>query len=121
VCREPIAYVWNDGQCQIIIPPPYFGNTNYLNVPIQFHPVKDFASTEKVTDEWEELIFTMPDETMEQLWAYNPVTNRTEQRPYDGTGIKYIIITKEGVTIDPKAFSEFIKKTMEGAQGNKPD
>lgn len=113
--------VWNDDQCEIIIPPPYFGNKNYLEVPIQFNPVRDFASKEKVTDECEELTFTMPDETRKHLWAYNPETDQTEQRSYDGTGIKYIIITKEGVTVDPKAFSEFIKKTMEGDRGSKPD
>jgi hypothetical protein len=48
---------WSDGQCDFV-PPPYFPIDRFLEIPILFHPVKDFASTEKVTDEWEDLIIT---------------------------------------------------------------
>jgi len=37
------------------------------------------------------------------------------------TSNKYIIVTKEGVTVDPKAFSKFIMETMEGRQDHKAD
>jgi hypothetical protein len=107
--------IWSDNQCQVIIPPPYFANEHYLDVPVQSHALRDFASTEKVTDEWEELSFTMLEST-DQIVAYNSETNEMKQYSFDETGIKYIIITKEGITVDPKAFSQFIKETMEGGE-----
>lgn len=98
----------------IITPPPYFGNDNYLSIPVHSHVVRDFASSEKLTDEWEELTFIAPEDSDKKLWAYDTITDKMEQRPYDGTGIKYMIITKEGVSVDPKAFSQFIRNAMEG-------
>lgn len=110
--------IWSDGQCQIIIPPPYFANEQHLGVPVHAHALRDFASTEKVTDEWEELTFTMLEST-DQLVSYDPESNEMKQRPFDRAGIKYMVITKEGVTVDPKAFSQFIKDAMEGEAGPK--
>ena len=41
------------------------------------------------------------------------IKDKFEQKEYGPAGIKYIIITKDGLTINPKIFSAFIKEQME--------
>lgn len=102
---------WND-EIEIVLPPPYFLHEQYLQEPVFDYGVKDFASPNKVIDEEDEIIIALPEDYKENLTAYDPVTDTTTLRSFDGTPIKHITIMKEGVSVDPKALSAFIKEVM---------
>ncbi len=81
-------------------------------MPMSFK--RDLSSIEKVMDEEEDIIFLLDRESLKNSWSYDPVTDKHEQKVYDPAGVKYIIITKEGLTVNPKEFSSFIREQMEG-------
>lgn len=56
----------------------------------------------------------MDAELLKNAWSYDPVTDTYEQKGYGSAGLKYMILTKRGLTIDPKEFSAFIREQMEG-------
>jgi len=98
----------------IILPPPYFANEDALTalMPVPF--IRDMCSIDKVEDEEDKIIIQVDPESLTNLSRYDPVTDTHEDAEYNLDIPKYIILTKDGVTIDPKNLSAFIKKQMEG-------
>ena len=74
---------------------------------------RDFSSEQEIRDEEETITTVINAESLKDAVSYDPATDETVKRPYNPSGFKYIILTREGVTVDPKAFSAFIKEQME--------
>lgn len=100
----------------VVIPPPYFFDqaTMAKAMPVSF--MTDLYSTEKVTDDEESLSLVLDPESLKNSVSYNPETQKIERTENGNNGIKYLILTKGNVTIDPKAFSTFIKEQTEGTK-----
>ncbi|MCW3108918.1 MAG: endonuclease [Segetibacter sp.] len=102
------------GDLNVVIPPPYFINQEIMK---QSHPISfmhDLSSDIQVLDDEEIISFQMDPKDLENMSCYDPVTDTHAQRPFDRSGIKHIIITKEGVAVDPKELSKFITEQLEG-------
>lgn len=97
----------------IVIPPPYFVNKADMDAAFPTSFIRDLASTEKITNEEESVTYVLDAESLKNAWAYDPVTDKHEQKEYGSAGLKYMILTKNGLTVDPKEFSAFIREQME--------
>jgi len=82
-----------------------------IAMPVPFE--RDLSSGNKIDNE-EETFIMMPDpDALRNACVYNPATGKIEQGIANFGTMKYVILVKKGMTIDPSEFSEFIKKTME--------
>lgn len=97
----------------ILLPPPYFvGQEDMVNsLPTPF--LRDMTSSAKVDNEEDNIIFQIAHDSLKDLYYYDPATDKYEQTGYNPVTPKYLIITKEGVTVNPKELSAFIKAEME--------
>jgi hypothetical protein len=102
------------GNLDVVIPPPYFTNERIIQQsdPIPFF--QDLSGIAQILDDEEIISIQMEPEVLENMSCYDPVTDAHSQRPIDRSGLKHIIIAKEGVVIDPKELSVFIAEQMEG-------
>ena len=103
----------NNQETTIVWPPPYFTNEGNLAIANPQRFERDFSSANKVEDETEGITLQMDMSSPESNVAYDPVTDKIYERAYSAEGIKYLIMTRDGVTIDPKALSAFIREQME--------
>jgi len=97
----------------IPIPPPYFTDPKVMDISMPWSYNRDFSSEQEIRDEEETITTVINAESLKDAVSYDPATDETVKRPYNPSGFKYIILTREGVTVDPKAFSAFIKEQME--------
>ncbi len=97
----------------IPLPPPYFTDPSVMGISIPRSYSRDISSEKEVIDEQETISMIMNPDGMVNTSCYDPATDQISQRPYDPAKPKYLILTKDGVTVDPKAFSVFIRKQME--------
>jgi hypothetical protein len=97
-----------------VIPPPYFINKEDMDIAQPMPFIRDLSFNEKVTDEEESITYLMDAESLKNAWAYDPITDRYEQNEYGMEEIKYIILIKDGLAVDAKELSAFIKEQMEG-------
>lgn len=102
----------NLDEWQTILPPPYFLREKIMKdaFPIPFF--KDLTSTTEVKDEEDSFPIQVDPKYLESAWSYNPATDTHQQEKLDLSQIKHIILAKEGVMVDPKELSDFIKKEM---------
>ena len=99
----------------IPIPPPYFTNQQSLEnaMPSGFH--RDLSSNESIINEEEIIKYSLDTEDLSNSCVYNPSIDEVTQNIYERGPIKFLIMTRDGVTVDPKTFSTFIKKQMESS------
>jgi hypothetical protein len=100
----------------VVMPPPYFFDQATMAKAMPMSFMTDLYSTEKVTDDEESLSLVLDPESLKNSVSYNPETQKIERTENESNGIKYLILTKGNVTIDPKAFSTFIKEETEGTK-----
>lgn len=98
----------------IIMPPPYFINKADMEAAMPISFIRNLASNEKITDEEESVTYVLDAESLKNAWAYDPATDKYEQKEYGAAGLKYMILTKNGLTVNPKELSAFIREQMEG-------
>jgi hypothetical protein len=96
-----------------VIPPPYFFDQATMAKAMPMSFMTDLHSTEKVTDDEESLSLVLDPESLKNSVIYNPETQEIQRTETETHGIKYLILTKGDVTIDPGAFSTFIKEQTE--------
>ena len=92
------------------VPPPYFTNQQNMEIAIPISYLRDFSSNEKIIDEEEIITLKMDPESLKNVSSYDPSTDQFIHRPYEQAPIKYLIITRDGITVDPKIFSAFIRE-----------
>jgi hypothetical protein len=100
------------GAFNVIHPPPYFFNQSIMESEVPTAYSRDLCSTEKVTDEEEHLTLTLSPESLKNTVKYDLEKDQIQKAEFDVAGIKYLILTKGNVTVDPKALSLFIKEQM---------
>jgi hypothetical protein len=79
-------------------------------MPVPF--IRDLSSTIRVENEEESIMFRLDPDSIKGLWCYDPATDTYKHEQFDPANLKHLVITKEGVTVDPKELSAFIKKEM---------
>jgi hypothetical protein len=99
---------------QGIFPPPYFTNDDNMKFaqPVEF--LRDFSTKQLVENEEESIGIKLDDSVLENLVAYDRATGEFAKKPFGQNKTKYIILTKPGMTADPKELSDFIEKELEG-------
>ena len=75
---------------------------------------RDLSSTTQVLDEEETFTIQLDTNVSENTWCYDPLTDKHEQKPHNLDDLQYMVIARNGVTIDPKELSAFIDKQMNG-------
>lgn len=100
----------------VFFPPPYFTNEQNMEIAMPEYFRRDLASNVKITDEEERIVFAIDQTSINKTWGYDPATDTFAEKKYNPDSIKYIVMTAEGVTIDPKALSAFITKEMKVLQ-----
>ena len=99
---------------QGIFPPPYFTNDDNMKYALPIEFLKDFSAKPPIEDEEERIGFRLDESAHEKLVAYDTTTGEFVQKSFGENPTKYIILTKPGMTVDPKELSDFIQKEMEG-------
>jgi hypothetical protein len=94
----------------ILVPPPYF--INYKNMKIAFPSsyFRDLADHEKITNEEEIITFQLDPKSIENTAIYDTLKGEFIKEEREFGKVKYLIIMREGMTIDPEKFSTFIKQ-----------
>jgi len=106
------------GDLDILVPPPYFVSSQDLTNLIPTPFIRDMTSNIKVDDDEENIVIQLDPQSLKKICRYDPVTDTIEDAEYNPSDQKYFILTKEGVTIDPKAFSDFMAEfTKEQTKG----
>ena len=105
----------NYASYNVVMPPPYFVDqtTMIKAMPISF--MRDLSSTKKITDEEEQLTLILNPESLKNAVIYNPEKQEFQKTETDTHSIKYLILTKDDFTIDPKEFSTFIQEQIESS------
>jgi hypothetical protein len=96
----------------IIMPPPYFTNMGNMEIAMPAPFQSDLSSINEVSDEEELINLILSENSLKDTWKYDPVTDQSVQEVYNPAGIKYLIFTKEGVTVNPRELSAFIEEQM---------
>jgi len=107
-----LSDAWKDWN--IIIPPPYFLNEAIMHSAMPVPYFRDLSSTTQVLDEEETFTIQLDTNVSENTWCYDPLTDKHEQKPHNLDDLQYMVIARNGVTIDPKELSAFIDKQMNG-------
>lgn len=94
---------------EVPICPPYFTSPRDIQIAFPLPYNRDFSGKEKILNEEEIISFNIEPNSVEKISVYDSVTDKFLQKPYKMAQTKYLIIMREGMTIDPKKFSEFIK------------
>ncbi len=102
-----------DADYGIIVPPPYFTNEENMRIAMPQGYVRDFSSCVVLKNEEESLVLKLDDTILQKLVAYDTATGKLEQKTFGENKMKYIILVKEGMQVNPKELSEFIKNEME--------
>lgn len=104
------GYVYSS---DIFLPPPYFASEQDMTTlnPLPF--LRDMSSIAKVDNEEDNIIIQLDPKSLTDLYRYDPATDTSEEVEYNPGKPRYIILTKDDVTIDPKALSAFIQEQME--------
>lgn len=96
----------------IIIPPPFFANQQVM-AEVEPSPFSvDLSSEDRVVDEEEIIHLEIDDESLKNSCYYDPVSDTLVKAEYNPQGTKFIVLMKDGVSIDPKGFSKFLNTTM---------
>jgi len=98
---------------KIIVPPPFFIDKTmiYRTQPKQF--ISDLFSENSVLDEEEVINLQLDPKDLENASCYDPVTDTHQIKKYDPAGMRTLILARDGVTVDPKALSTFIREQRE--------
>lgn len=102
------------GDFQGILPPPYFTNDDNIKLAMPVEFVRDFSAKLPVENEEESIGFRLEDSIREKLIAYDTTTGKFVKKIFGENQTKYIILTKPGMTVDPKELSDFIQREMGG-------
>lgn len=97
----------------IHMPPPCFVSEEDRDIAMPVPFQRDLSSGNKIDNEEENFIMMPDPEALRNACVYNPATGEIEQGISTFGTMKYVILVKNGTTIDPSEFSEFIKKAME--------
>lgn len=108
------ADLCNASESEILFPPPYFTNEKDMITSMPVHFLRDMSSSVKIDDEEENFFFQLEPESLKDLCRYDPNTGKYEKVDYGSTTTKYIIVFKDGATVDPDTLIPFIKEQMEG-------
>jgi len=98
---------------QIPLPPPFFINKIAM---VNANPqafTRDLSSNSLVDNEEESITFNFDLNSNKKSAVYDPETGQTTIREHNPIGLKYLIISKDWVTVDPKELSTFIREHME--------
>lgn len=98
----------------IIVPPPYFVNQDDLRSSNPRAFFRDFSTSEKIDNEDETFVLEFDPNHLEKLWSYDLTTDKYEQTPFSISNTKYLIIVRDGVVVNPKELSTFIRQEMAG-------
>lgn len=103
----------NKTKIEIPICPPFFYDLEQSKTTEISQITHDLFSSEKKTDDRENLVLIQNLDELNTAVAFDPVTGETISTKHDPSQTKYMIFTNGGVSIDPGQFSQFVKEQME--------
>lgn len=95
-----------------LYPPLFTQFEDSTNLPL-FEIMYDLSAEDKVKNAEERITVQMNQEQLKKSTAYNSETDTYHEKEFHPAPIKYMILTKDGVTVDPKELVRFIKEEME--------
>lgn len=92
-----------------LIPPPYFTNDRVISIATPVSFIRDLSSTIKVEDEEEHITIVVDPNDLNLRHSYNPVTGEMKLQERGPDNVRYLIVTRDGASFDPKELSAFIE------------